>query len=75
MCNILISKETSNKELDFIIYNVVFSETRGSFTTNDVYKKLKEYDIDVEMNKLEEIFEKWTEIGLIFKSSIKYIIK
>lgn len=74
MYNILISEKISNMELEFIIYNVVFSESRGSFTTEDAYQKLRKHSIEIEMGRLEELFEKWTEIGLIFENATEYVI-
>lgn len=70
MCNIIIS----NQSLEFIVYNIVFSEISGKFTTDSIYNKLQENNISAEKNELKNLFEKWLECGLIFEDAKSYIV-
>lgn len=74
MCNMLVSKEKNNKEFEFIVYNVAFSETRGKFTTEYVYQQLAKHQIQADRLRLEKLFGRWTDLGLIFEDADEYII-
>lgn len=72
MCNMLISK--NNKELEFIVYNVVFSEKGGKFTTDFVCQQLGLHKIKADKDSLKALFEKWADNGLIFENANEYVI-
>lgn len=75
MCNMLISKHKDySTELEFIVYNVVFSETGGKFTTDFVYQQLINHKIQTDKHKLELLFGKWADYGLIFEDVNEYVI-
>lgn len=75
MCNMLVSKTNeNNKEFEFIVYNVVFSETSGIFTTDYVYEQLKNHEIHANKEKLNELFGRWADNGLIFENANEYVI-
>ncbi len=57
MRNMLVSEERDNAEFKFIVYNVVFSESSGTFTTDAIYKQLQNYKIPTERSRLERLFE------------------
>lgn len=74
MCNMLISKKKVNTDFKFIVYNVVFSESSGKFTTDLIYQRLQKHQIQTNKSDLENIFAKWVESGLIFENPNEYII-
>lgn len=66
MYNMLISK--NNEKLEFIVYNIVFSEKSRKFTTDFVYQQLKLHNINTDKDKLKVMFERWADNGLIFEN-------
>ncbi len=74
MCKMLISSEDKVEQVNFIVYNIVFSEKSGIFTTENVYQRLKAHQIDIERGKLESLFESWTDMGIIFDNEKEYVI-
>ena len=74
MCRMLVSKERNKKEFEFIVYNVVLSETKGRFTTDLIYDRLHQHQIEAEISKLENLFEQWTENGFLFENAKEYVV-
>lgn len=74
MCNMLISKKKVNRDFKFIVYNIVFSESSGKFTTDLIYQRLQNHQIQTKKSDLEIIFAEWVESGLIFENPKEYII-
>lgn len=74
MHKMLVSKERNKNDLDFIVRNIVLSETNGRFTTDLIYKHLHQYQIEVEKNELKNLFKQWTEAGFLFEDANGYVI-
>lgn len=70
----LISEEKSAREIEFMVYNLAFSEASGKFTEEKVAAGLKRHDITLDSNYLKRIFTRWEELGWIFEDANAYVI-
>lgn len=71
MCKMRVSEQTN---LEFIIYNLVISEITGKITTDSIYQQLQNNKISIDKNKLNGLFSKWTDDGLLFDNYNEYIV-
>lgn len=71
MCKMRVSEQTN---LEFIIYNLVISEITGKITTDSIYQQLQNNKISIYKNKLNGLFSKWTDDGLLFDNYNEYIV-
>lgn len=60
--------------LEFIIYNLVISEITGKITTDSIYQQLQNNKISIDKNKLNGLFSKWADDGLLFDNYNEYIV-
>jgi Fe2+ or Zn2+ uptake regulation protein len=62
------------KDIEFIIYNIVFDTTTRSITTDDVINKLQHNDISIDKKVVKKVLDKWTSKGLLFNNYFNYIL-
>ena len=74
MCKMLIPEVGNARELEFMVYNLAFSEASGKFTEEQVAEGLRRYNIIPEPDYLRQIFERWEDLGLIFDDANAYVI-
>lgn len=74
MCNMVLTEDNVRKHFKFIVFNIAFSETGGKFTKDLIIKRLENIGIEADMERLNAIFERWLEDGLIFEDVDGYVV-
>lgn len=63
MCVVLLEKPTDNVE--FILYNHIFSQKDYRFTIDQLVEELKQYDLCLTSEYVENQINEWVIYGLI----------
>lgn len=71
MCELMLSTK-KQENLEFIVYNLTFANSKKEFSTNEILLMLEEKKLEFERNKLENLFKKWMDIGIIYEDLNKY---
>lgn len=77
MCNIILSKDNIDKDFNFIVFNIAFSEKTGKFTKDMILSRLENIGIEIDMKRMKRlnaILEWWLDNGLIFEDINGYLI-
>lgn len=69
MCTVILEKPGQN--VDFIMYNHLFSKSNYKFTVKQLYNELAQYGIDVTEETIESKIENWIKSGVV-KENIGY---
>lgn len=66
MCKVLIKDNKSNKDVDFIIYNHLFSKDSSyRFTVDDLVKELRQYNLNLSTEYVEKEVNSFVKSGLL----------
>jgi hypothetical protein len=78
MCKVIIEdneKMELNKDIEFIIYNIVFDDANNiTVTTDEVMNKLQSNGINIDKKVVKKVLDKWTNKGLLFNNYSNYLV-
>ncbi|MDF2586654.1 MAG: hypothetical protein K0S41_495 [Anaerocolumna sp.] len=74
MCKVIMSMDEKEEQLDFIVYNMAFSEKSGKFTIESIINKLLELHIVIERFIIQNLLNSWVDMGILFDNEEEYII-
>lgn len=69
MCTVILEKPKQN--VDFIMYNHLFSKANYKFTIQQLYEELAQYGIGVTEDIVKNKIENWIKSGVV-KQNIDY---
>ena len=69
-----IDKNKVNEEQDFIFYNHVFSRGKSEFTVEKLQEELKNYNLFLSVNEIQEKVDRFIELGLLDQNFKEYKI-
>lgn len=74
MCRMIVKDIELVKDIEFIIYNIVFDTTLRSITIDEIINKLKNNNINIDKNVVKAVLDKWTRKGLLSNNYSNYIL-
>ena len=72
MCKVIV--KDSNKNVDFIIYNHLFSRNNYKFTVNELVNELKLYNLELSTEYVQKEIDDFIKSGLVNQSFRSYSI-
>ena len=72
MCQAIIEKP--NQNVDYIIYNHLFSKNDYSFTIDELVDALKDYNLNLKKEFVKKTIDSYIDIGLIVEGVSSYSI-
>ena len=72
MCQAIIEKP--NQNVDYIIYNHLFSKNDYSFTIDELVDALKDYNLNLKKEFVKKTIDSYIDIGLIVEDISSYSI-
>lgn len=72
MCQAIIEK--TNQNVDFIIYNYLFSKNDYSFTIDELVDALKEYNLNLKKEFVRKTIDAYVDVGMINEGISSYSI-
>ena len=72
MCQAIIEKP--NQNVDYIIYNHLFSKNDYSFTLDELVDALKDYNLNLKKEFVKKTIDSYIDIGLIVEGVSSYSI-
>ena len=72
MCQAIIEK--SNQNVDYIIYNYLFSKNDYSFTIDELVDALKDYNLNLKKEFVKKTIDSYIDIGLIVEGVSSYYV-
>jgi len=68
MSEFMIDRNVSSKQLDFVVYNLVFAQQRDSFTAQDIFDDANMRGLVIEETQLRKTLERLVMSQVIFNT-------
>ncbi|MCP1103148.1 hypothetical protein M2454_002338 [Aequitasia blattaphilus] len=72
MCRVPLRMKRDNT-IDYIIYSLVSSKSRGRFTIEFVSEELRKANIDVPEKRIVDVVDKWVDDGIVYDNRREYV--
>lgn len=69
-----MKKIKTKLSVETMIYSKIVPELHNHFTTTEICEELKEYDICVTKQEIENIIIKWSESGIVSDNLTEYVV-
>jgi hypothetical protein len=72
VCFVVLSEE-EKKDLDFLLFHLVFDEKKGKFTGKELHDELEErYASEFDYIHINKTLNKWSNLGWIRENAFDY---